>query len=93
MIKLRHGKRFKKEFQKMIKRGHSVEKFKEVLSYLVNEKPLPLEYKDHKLKGDYMGYRECHIEPDWLLIYKIEKEILTLILSRTGTHSDLFKQN
>ena len=75
----------------MIKRGHSVAKFTEVLNYLVNEKTLPPEYKDHKLRGNYGDYRECHIEPDWLLIYKVEEEILTLILSRTGTHSDLFK--
>ena len=91
MLKIQRTNIFKKEFQKMIKRGHSVAKFTEVLNYLVNEKTLPPEYKDHKLRGNYGDYRECHIEPDWLLIYKIDEEILTLILSRTGTHSDFFK--
>lgn len=90
MLKIQRTNRLKKEFQKMIKRGHSVEKFTEVVKYLVNEKPLPPEYKDHKLQGNFDGYRECHIEPDWLLVYKIQNEILTLLLSRTGTHSNLF---
>ena len=90
MLEIYRTNRFKKDFQKIIKRGHSVEKFNDVLNYLVNEKPLPPEYRDHKLQGDFTGYRECHIEPDWLLIYKIEEQILTLVLSRTGSHSDLF---
>ena len=92
MLKLRYGRKFKKEFQKMLKRGHSAEKLEDVLKYLVNQEPLPPEYKDHKLRGDYIGYRECHIESDWLLVYKVEEEILTLILFRTGTHSELFKK-
>lgn len=58
---------------------------------LANEEKLPQNYLDHALTGDFICFRECHIEPDWLLIYKIENEILTLILTRTGTHSDLFK--
>lgn len=58
---------------------------------LANEEKLPQNYLDHTLTGDFIGFRECHIEPDWLLIYKIENEILTLTLTRTGTHSDLFK--
>lgn len=73
MLKIQRSTRFKKDFQKMIKRGHSAEKFTEVLKYLVNEKPLPPEYRDHKLQGNFDGYRECHIEPDWLLVYKIKK--------------------
>lgn len=62
----------------------------EVLQYLVEEKPLPSKYKEHDLRGNYKGYKECHILPDWLLVYKIDKNILILILSRTGAHSDLF---
>ena len=58
---------------------------------LANEEKLPQNYLDHALTGDFIGFRECHIEPDWLLIYKIENEILTLTLTRAGTHSDLFK--
>jgi mRNA interferase YafQ len=64
--------------------------FEEVLRILVQNKPLPQKYRDHQLVGNYSGHRECHITPDWLLIYKIEEDILTLSLTRTGTHSDLF---
>lgn len=64
--------------------------FEEVLGLLREEKILPEKYCDHPLKGEYMGHRECHISPDWLLIYKIENDMITLSLTRTGTHSDLF---
>ena len=91
MLKIRYGRRFKKEFKKALRQqGHTIKKFTTVLNYLVNEQPLPKEYHDHKLVGTYEGYRECHIMPDWLLIYKIQNDILTLTLSRTGSHSDLF---
>lgn len=76
----------------MLKRGYSTEKFERVLKYLVNRKPLPPDCQDHKLKGNYDGYRECHIEPDWLLVYQVRENILTLVLYRTGTHDDLFKK-
>ena len=81
----------KKDIKLVKKRGYKLEKFTEVLNLLIEQKPLPEKYKDHQLMGDYADCRECHIEPDWLLIYKIEKEELTLILTRTGSHSDLFK--
>ena len=91
MLNIRYGCRFKKEFKKALRReGHTIEKFTTVLEYLVEEKPLPAEYHDHKLGGKYKDYRECHIMPDWLLIYRVEQEVLTLVLSRTGSHSDLF---
>lgn len=57
---------------------------------LINNKPLPLKNNDHNLKGNYSDFRKCHITPDWLLIYKIEKNELILSLIKTGTHSDLF---
>ena len=76
--------------EKIIKRGYDINRFKEVLDLLINERPLAEKYRDHKLIGDYEGCRECHIQPDWLLIYYIENDVLTLTLSRTGTHSDLF---
>ena len=92
MLKVRYGRRFKKEFQKMLQRqGHTCGKFNAVLEYLINEKTLPPECNDHALRGDYVGYRECHIMPDWLLIYKVAKDTLTLVLVRTGSHSDLFR--
>lgn len=82
---------FKKDYKRMLKqKGCTAAQFKDVLYYLVNEKPLPEKYKDHDLSGNWHGYRECHIRPDWLLIYKIEHDRLTLTLTRTGSHSDLF---
>ena len=61
-----------------------------VIELLAKREPLPPKYKDHALTGDYKGCRECHITPDWLLVYQIQDEELVLILTRTGTHSDLF---
>jgi len=90
MLKIRYSARFKKDFKTIIKRGYDVKLFEEVLQLLIEEKLLPAKYLDHKLVGDYSEHQECHITPDWLLIYKIEKNILTLSLTRTGTHSDLF---
>ncbi len=89
MLKIRYSSRFKKDFKTIMKRNYNVKLFEEVLRLLVEEKPLPVKYLDHPLIGSYSGHRECHITPDWLLIYKIEKDILTLTLTRTGTHSDL----
>ena len=69
---------------------HDLSKLQKVIEILAEEKTLPAKYKDHSLTGIYQDFRECHILPDWLLIYRIDKDILTLVLSRTGTHSDLF---
>ena len=91
MLKIRYRKQFKKDYKKAVQRpGHKLELFQKVLEYLVNEQVLPIQYRDNALSGDYIGFRECHILPDWLLIYKIEEDILTLTLTRTGSHSDLF---
>ena len=90
MLKIRYSSRFKKDFKTILKRGYDVTLLEGVLNILVQEKALPQKYLDHSLAGNYAGYRGCHITPDWLLIYKIEKDILTLSLTRTGTHSDLF---
>lgn len=90
MLNIRYSSRFKKDFKTIVKRGYDVKLLEEVLNLLVQEQILPQNYLDHALTGNYSGHRECHISPDWLLIYKIEKDILTLSLTRTGTHSDLF---
>lgn len=90
MLKIQYQAKFKKDYKKIIKRGYNQEDFKTVINILVSGNPLPEKYKDHSLSGNYVGFRECHINPDWLLIYKIENDILTLTLVRTGTHSDLF---
>lgn len=83
--------RFKKDYKLAKKRGYDLSLLKKVIDLLANGEPLPEKYHDHPLAGEYTGCRECHILPDWLLIYRIEKDVLILGLTRTGTHSDLFK--
>ena len=81
---------FKKDF-KLAKRRHmNLELLNDIITKLANGEPLPDKNKDHALSGDWIGHRECHIQPDWLLVYRIEDDVLVLTLSRTGTHSDLF---
>ena len=79
---------FEKDVKLMKKRGHDMSKLRAVMQALAATGNLEERFKDHPLRGNYQGYRECHLEPDWLLIYKITDEELSL--SRTGTHSDLF---
>ena len=80
--------RFEKDLALVKKRGKDTEKLKKVIELIVAEQPLPPRLRDHSLVGQYSGRRECHLEPDWLLVYKLEPE--TVIFERTGTHSDLF---
>lgn len=82
--------RFKKDLKAAIKRGYDIRLMDEVISQLVEGKELPERNSDHSLSGNWKGHRECHITPDWLLIYKVDHDILVLTLTRTGTHSDLF---
>ena len=81
---------FKKDYKMAMKRGRKLELIDKVITTLALGENLPNENRDHDLHGNWKGYRECHIQPDWLLIYKIEKDILVLTLTRTGTHRDLF---
>ena len=90
MLKIRYSSKFKKDFKTIVKRGYDVKRLEKVLELLCKEQTLPQKYHDHALTGNYKDHRECHITPNWLLIYKIEKDIFTLSLTRTGTHSDLF---
>jgi mRNA interferase YafQ len=90
MLKVRYSAKFKKDFKLIQKQGNEIKLLQEVIELICAEQQLPPKNKDHSLSGDYAGHRECHITPDWLLIYKIEKDILTLSLTRTGSHSDLF---
>lgn len=85
----KRSNRFKRDVRLAIRRGKDISKFEPVLSLLIDGKSLPSNYKDHPLKGPYIGRRECHIEADWLLIYKLEEN--TVIFERTGRHSDLFE--
>ena len=82
--------RFRRDLKLAIKRGYKIELLDHVVEMLAVGEKLPEKYKDHVLSGDYGRFRECHITPDWLLIYKIIEDELVLLLSRTGTHSDLF---
>ena len=83
--------RFKKDLKQIIKRGYNVSLLEEVITLLSHGQQLPEKYKDHNLSGPFSNCRECHITPDWLLIYEISDKELLLYLTRTGTHSDLFK--
>lgn len=81
---------FKRDVRKAERRGKDMAKLRAVLALLIDGKPLPERHKDHGLKGDWSGFRDTHIEPDWLLIYRIEGDELQL--ARTGTHADLFDE-
>lgn len=81
---------FRRDIRKIKKRGKSLDKVKTIVSLLLHDEELPLKNRDHQLTGNWKGHRECHIEPDWLLIYRIYLETNTLELVRTGSHSDLF---
>ena len=83
--------KFKRGLKLAKKRGLDISLLKEVINILQHGLPLDEKYRDHELKGKYKGFRECHIQPDWLWIYLIENDILTLTLVDTGTHSDLLK--
>jgi mRNA interferase YafQ len=91
MLNPSYTNRFHKDLKRFEKSGSkNIEKLKAVISILVNEDPLLSRHRDHALIGNYKGRRECHIEPDWLLVYKIDLKAREIIFERTGTHSDLF---
>ena len=79
---------FKKDFKRIIKQGKNILELEAILTILIEGEPVPEKYQDHQLIAEYNGYRELHIKPDWLLVYKIEDDALTL--ARTGSHSELF---
>ena len=81
--------KMKRDVKRMKKRGRDLSKLVTALDYLANGISMPLQYRDHQLSGNFSDFRECHIEPDWLLIYQIDNNILTLTATETGTHSDL----
>ena len=81
---------FKKDYKLAVKRGMKIELLKDIVATLAMGEKLPEKNKDHALPGNWVGHRECHILPDWLLIYRIEDDVLVLTLARTGSHSDLF---
>ncbi len=92
MLKVEYQGQFKRDYKLAIKRGCDIGELQKVIYLLANEQPLPEKYRDHALTNskDYKDVRECHIQLDWLLIYKINNHSLILKLIRTGSHSDLF---
>ena len=91
MLRLQPTAQYKKDRKRAIKRGLPVDELDQVIEILQQKKQLDPKYRDHALSGNYTGFRECHIKPDWLFIYAIDGENLILIASRTGSHSDLFE--
>ena len=91
MLDLVTTAQFRKDLKRLRKRGAYIRKLDGALKILCAEKPLPERYRDHALVGDYIGFRECHISPDWLLVYAVDKGKLILTASRTGSHADLFQ--
>lgn len=91
MYNIKPSTHFKKDLKTIQKRGYNLNLLTEVIQMLADGKELPDKYRDHTLSGNFVGCRECHILPDWLLIYEISESDLYLYLTRTGTHSDLFK--
>lgn len=90
MLDLVTTSQFRKDLKRIRKRGYDLSKLDDVVNTLLHEKPLSEKRHDHALTGNYINFRECHIEPDWLLIYAVDKGKLILTAARTGTHSDLF---
>lgn len=92
-LEIQRTSQFKKDYKLAKKRGLDLAELRKVIELLVSDMPLPSKYQDHPLQDSkhYKNMRECHINPDWLLIYKVSKTLMILSLQRTGTHSDLFR--
>lgn len=88
-MNLSYTTQFKKDFKRVSKQGKDLQKLEIIIETLLNKKPLDQKFKDHSLAGKWKNHRDCHIEPDWILIYQLTSD--SLILERTGSHSDLFK--
>ena len=90
MYDVKYTSRFKKDYKRLKKRGWDMDKLLDAIDILRSGMEMPPEYKDHPLRGDYEGHRDCHIEPDWVLIYFKSESTLVLSMTRIGTHSDVF---
>ena len=90
MLDIVLSNKFKKDLKLAAKRGLNLSELDSIVEQLAAQQPLPDKNRDHALTGDYIGFRECHIRPDWLLVYRVSGEDLILFLFRTGTHTDLF---
>lgn len=92
MLTIVPATRFKRDLRKCARRNKDIDKLETIVNALQNTKPLDPRHRDHNLTGNWTGFRECHIEPDWLLIYRIDDDKSLLYLVRTGSHSDLFDE-
>jgi len=90
MLTLHPTSQYRKDRKRLLKQGLAMELLDDIIQNLIEEKPLDLKYNDHSLHGNYSGHRECHVKPDWLFIYAIDKKKLILTATRTGSHSELF---
>ena len=90
MLEIVLSNRSKKDVKMAKKRGYNLDLLNDIVEKLARQEPLPKKNRDHSLTGDFIGFRECHIQTDWLLVYRVNDEELILFLTRTGTHSDLF---
>lgn len=90
MLSIAYTNQFKKDFKKIQKRGLDIKELQKLVELIVNEQPIPAKYKNHKLIGDYKDIWDCHIKPDWLLLYQIDEENKEVTFVRTGSHADLF---
>ena len=91
-LEINPSTKFRRDYKRIKSRGYDLDLLEQVVNTLAEEKPLPPENKDHSLSGNWSGFRECHIQPNWLLIYRVREKELELLLMRTGTHSDLFRE-
>ena len=90
MLTIKYQAAFKRDYKRIVKRGYDTRLLEQVIELLAEQKPLPEKFRDHDLTGNYKGCRECHVQPDWLLVYEVNNDELILYLIRTGSHSDLF---
>ena len=90
MLEVVLSNQFKRDLKRAVRRGRDIALLEKIVNRLAERRPLPESNRDHLLTGNWSGYRECHIQPDWLLIYKVSEDELLLLLMRTGTHTDLF---
>jgi mRNA interferase YafQ len=90
IYEIKRTNEFKKNLKSLIKSKYNISALDEVVDILASGKPLPAKNRDHNLSGNWIGHRECHVAPDWLLVYKIDNNQLILTLVRTGTHSNIF---
>ena len=90
MLGFKTTKQFEGDYRLMVKRGKDIQKLKTIMRQVVNQQTLESKYHDHALRGNLRGHRDCHLEPDWILIYRIDRDLQEITFVRTGSHADLF---